>query len=314
MTFTTDQTAVPGMSSGLHTVGDAGPLVARIVVPVDGSPFAERALPVAAQLAEELGAPLHLLEVVAGTGRSEAALHHLDDLARRHGAAGWDAIRGDDPAAGIVAATQAGSPGLACLATHGRDRSAALLGSVATAVLDRATRPVMLVGPNARPPCAADAPVVVAVDGSPEDRGVVAVAADWAAALGRRLVVATVAEPLPGPLEPVMPFHRVRGPDDPEGYVARLAAQAHRPGCAVDTAVARDPFSVRSGLVRLIDRTAGLLVAGAHRRARPLRALVGSHAARIVHDIEVPALVVPLATGAPPPGGGPVVPTQGGRA
>ena len=166
---------------------------------------------------------------------------------------------------------------------------------VASAVLDRTTQPIVLVGPNARPPCAGDAPIVVAVDGQPEDRAVVAVAADWARMLGRRLVVATVAEPVPGSFEPGRPPDRMRGPADPEAYVDSLAAGASAP--AVDSLVVYDPISVRGGLVRMLDRTAGLLVAGAHRRTRPMRALVGSHVARIVHDIEVPALVVPLGIG-----------------
>jgi nucleotide-binding universal stress UspA family protein len=49
--------------------------------------------------------------------------------------------------------------------------------------------------------------------------------------------------------------------------------------------------------VRLVDRTAALLAIGSHRRTRPLRALLGNHAARVVHDVEVPALVVPLDAG-----------------
>jgi nucleotide-binding universal stress UspA family protein len=299
MMLTSDETAPPTASSAPDTVEHAVPFVARIVVPVDGSPFAERALPVAAWLAEEVGAPLHLVQVVARPSGAERAVHYLDDLARRYDAAGWNATQGDDPAAAIVAATHADRhrPGLACLATHGRDRSAALLGSVATSVLDRATEPVMVVGPEARPPCAADAPVVVAVDGSPEDRAVVGIAADWAATLGRRLVVVTVAGPMPGSFERGRPLHRVRRPDDAERYVAGLATGVDRPGCAVESLVVHDPISVRGGLLRLIDRTAGMLVIGAHRHTRPLRALVGSHAARIVHDIEVPAVVVPLGTG-----------------
>ena len=262
-------------------------------MPVDGSPFSERALPVAAQLAQEVGAPLHLIEVVAKPRDAEGAIHYLDDLAHRYGAAGWDATRGDDTAHAILSATGGDSPGLPCLATHGRDRSNALLGSVASAVLDRTTRPVLLVGPKARPPCAGDAPIVVAVDGTVDDGAVVDVAARWARALGRRLVVATVAEPVPGSFEPGRQLDRMRGPADPEAYVDGLAVDAKAP--AVDSLVVYDPISVRGGLVRLLDRTAGLLVAGSHRRTlSATRALVGSHAARIVHDIEVPALVVPL--------------------
>jgi nucleotide-binding universal stress UspA family protein len=163
-------------------------------------------------------------------------------------------------------------------------------------VLDRAAEPVMLVGPQARPPPAGDAPVVVAVDGAATDHTLVAIARGWATRLGNRLVIATVAEPVPPSFREGQPLHRARGPADPEGYVADLAAGAADASCTVGTRVAYDPVSVRDGLVRLVDRTAALLVVGSHRRTRPWRALFGSHTPRIVHDIEVPALVVPLDT------------------
>lgn len=268
----------------------------RIVVPVDGSPFSERALPVAAWAARALVAPLHLVEVVSPGAAPERAIHYLDDLARRLGAASWGVARGDDPGWAIVAATHLDHPGLACLATHGRDRSAAALGSVARQVLDRATEPVMLVGPKARPPGAGDAPVVVAVDGGPGDPAVVGVGVDWAARLSRPLVVATVAEPVPPSFRESRPTRRARGPEDPEGYLAQLVAETVEPG-TVDACVVYDPINVRAGVLRLVDRTAGLLVLGTHRRTRPLRALLGSHAARIIHDVEVPTLVVPLDPG-----------------
>jgi nucleotide-binding universal stress UspA family protein len=79
--------------------------------------------------------------------------------------------------------------------------------------------------------------------------------------------------------------------------MAAAAAAAAGPGTRVDARVAYDPVSVRDGVVDLVDRTAALLVVGTHRRTRPRRAVVGSHAARIVHDLEVPALVVPLDAG-----------------
>lgn len=64
--------------------------------------------------------------------------------------------------------------------------------------------------------------------------------------------------------------------------------------CAVDSPVVYDLISVRAGLVRFVDRMTALLVIGSRPRGRTLRALVGSHTARIVHDVEMPALVVPL--------------------
>ena len=271
--------------------------VGRIVVPVDGSPFAERALPVAAWAAHALGAEIHLIEVVSGARDTASAVRYLDGLARRHAASSWDVARGDNVGNTIVAATRGERPGLACLATHGRERRATVLGSTASAVLDRATDSVMLVGPQARPPRAGDAPVVVAVDGAATDHALVDIARGWATRLGNRLVIATVAEPVPPSFREGRPLHRARGPADPEGYVADLAARAADASCTIDSRVAYDPISVRDGLVRLVDRTAALLVVGSHRRTRPLRALFGSHTPRIVHDIEVPALVVQLDAG-----------------
>ena len=84
--------------------------------------------------------------------RPRGKLLTSDDLARRLGAASWNVARGDYPGWAIVAATHLDHPEPGVPATHGRDRSTAVLGSVATQVLDRATEPVMLVGPKARPP------------------------------------------------------------------------------------------------------------------------------------------------------------------
>jgi hypothetical protein len=133
------------------------------------------------------------------TASCDDALRYVDALARRHTIPGWRVIQGDAVADVIVAASNHDGIGLPCLATHGRDRSATVLGSVAAAVLDRATEPVMLVGPQARPPCAADAPVVAAVEDGVADGAVVDVAVGWATALGRRLVIATVVRPAPAP-------------------------------------------------------------------------------------------------------------------
>jgi nucleotide-binding universal stress UspA family protein len=82
------------------------------------------------------------------------------------------------------------------MATHGRDRTAGPLGSVAAALLGRSERPVVLVGPGARPSAGADAPVVAAVDRTRHDETLVPVASNWAARLARRLEIVAVAEPL----------------------------------------------------------------------------------------------------------------------
>jgi nucleotide-binding universal stress UspA family protein len=102
---------------------------------------------------------------------------------------------------------------------------------------------------------------------------------------------------VPGSFREGRPLHRGWGPEDPEAYVAQLATDAAETGCTVDPRVVYDPIGVRDRVVQFVDRTTALLVLGTHRRARPMRALRGSHAARVVHDVEVPALVVPLVSG-----------------
>jgi nucleotide-binding universal stress UspA family protein len=275
--------------------------VGHIVVPLDGSPFAERALPVAAWLAGAVGADMHLVEVVArseGEEASEGAIRYLDSVSRRHRATGWDVVQAADVGQAL-SDMLASSPGrVACLATHGRDRSAAVLGSVAASLLARSDRPAVLVGPEGRAVTAEDAPVLVAVDGTARDEALVPVALGWAARLGRRLEIVTVAEPAPAGHREAAAPRRARGPADPEGYVESLAARAGRAGVTVASRVIYDPISVRNGLVPLLDRTVALVVLGSGRRGSVPRLVLGSHAARVVHDAAVPALVVPL------PGGG----------
>ncbi|HET6953734.1 MAG TPA: universal stress protein [Acidimicrobiales bacterium] len=266
--------------------------VAHIVVPLDGSPFAERALPVAAWAADATGARLRLVEVVHSDEEAEGATRYLDAVTRQRHAHAWDVLRGDDVPAVLAEAVTAVTGGLACLATHGRDRSVAVLGSVAASVLDASDRPVLLAGPSAQPVEPTDAPVVVAVDGTDRDERLMPVALGWAARLGRRLLVVTVAEPAPpGPRGAPS---RARGPDDPEGYVASLAARSTGTGVTVEGQVVYDPVSVRDGLVPHLDRVAALVVVGSRRRDGLPRLVLGTHAARLVHDAPVPALAVPL--------------------
>ncbi|HEX6422580.1 MAG TPA: universal stress protein [Acidimicrobiales bacterium] len=268
--------------------------VAHVVVPLDGSPFAERALPVADWMAGGLGADVHLVEVVRASDEEDGAMRYLDTVARRQQAAAWEVVESRDVAAALADHVTAAPGRLACVATHGRDRSATLLGSVAASLLDRIPGPVMLVGPDARAVTAADAPVVVAVDGTRRDHALVPVALGWAVSLGRRLEIVTIAEPAPAYRDDRPPT-RARGPARPEAYVAALAARAEGAGVAVASQVAYDPVGVRDGLVPLLDRTAALVVLGSRRRGGLPRAVLGSHAIRIVHEARVPALVVPWA-------------------
>jgi nucleotide-binding universal stress UspA family protein len=293
---TAGNTTPPARSDGDPAPSAVQPVdIGHVVVPLDGSPFAERALPVGQWVAEVLGADVHLLEVVASGDDEgvEGAIRYLDDVCRRRHAASWDVAERGDVAEALAEAV-AVSPGrIACLATHGRGRSATI-GSVAASLVERTPGPVMLVGPGARAMTATDAPVVVAVDGTAQDQTLVPVALGWAARLARRLDIVTVVEPgHPTPLGGG-PRGRARGPSEPERYVESLAARARGSDVPVVTRVVRKSISVRAALSLLLDRTAALIVLGSRPGEGLGRMAPGSCSASIVHDAAVPALVVPL--------------------
>jgi len=170
--------------------------VGTVAVALDGSTFAERALPPAARLAAATGAPVHLLQVVDPADDAHAAAQYLAAVAAAAAATrpAWSVVRAEDAGDGLAAAIGFGDRVLGCLATHGRDRSAALLGSVATAVLEQVHEPLVLVGPAADPAAPGAGPVVAAVPttDAPDDDDVVRAALGWAGTLGRPLEVVTV--------------------------------------------------------------------------------------------------------------------------
>ena len=137
----------------------------RLLVPLDGSRFAEAALEPAGEVADALGAELVLLRVVEpadgfaalGTaylpaqsqGLLDEAQAYLDGISTSPSMAGLKTTRriaAGDPAAKIAAVAQDEDVDLIVMATHGSGGLTRLMmGSVATSVLHRATTPLLLV-------------------------------------------------------------------------------------------------------------------------------------------------------------------------
>jgi nucleotide-binding universal stress UspA family protein len=140
----------------------------RVVVSLDGSETAERALPAATELSRRLNVPLHLIRVAdmawLGLGAADAALPYgaLGDTINEEEQAARDylaevqkrlevdgltvttEVRAGFAAREIIAAGQPGD--LLVMASHGRSGPARwLLGSVAEDVTRRAVSPVLLV-------------------------------------------------------------------------------------------------------------------------------------------------------------------------
>ncbi|MBI2162012.1 MAG: universal stress protein [Candidatus Rokubacteria bacterium] len=143
-----------------------------VLVPLDGSRLAERALAAARQLVAHDESVLVLLQVVApvnpvhldrvvrtGPGRTLAArrrragryLEKVRERLARRGVRARIRVRAGDPATEILRAAPAERAGLIAMSTHGRTGvRRVLLGSVAEAVVRRAPLPVLLVRGAAR--------------------------------------------------------------------------------------------------------------------------------------------------------------------
>jgi len=149
----------------------AAPPLSRLVVPLDGSPLAERALPVAASLANDLGLPIHLVRVVdfamvkatvqagvraatASAQAQEAVRHEAEDYLaaqalqlRNRDLAATSEVRTGAPAAELLDAIRPGD--LVVLTTHGRGGLRRwLLGSMAEKLVRLASTPVLLMRPE----------------------------------------------------------------------------------------------------------------------------------------------------------------------
>jgi nucleotide-binding universal stress UspA family protein len=142
-----------------HTPGDDAFLPRRVVVPLDGTPGAERALDQASGMARAFGIPIVLLrvlgplpdEVHADGPRNEGtvARTYLDGVAQRLWRTGVQAstvVVGNQSPADAILGTAAGE--MVVMSTHARSPIArALIGSVADKVVRGAHGPVLLVPP-----------------------------------------------------------------------------------------------------------------------------------------------------------------------
>ena len=130
----------------------------RILVPLDGSSLAERALPYACWLAERHGAELTLVRCVETGVQTIDAAHHsaigaallyLEELAGRPPARlpVTTAVYCGEPVEGILEEIHLRRPDLVVMATHGRTGLRVVLGNVADAVARRSPVPVLLIPP-----------------------------------------------------------------------------------------------------------------------------------------------------------------------
>ncbi|MFN8485041.1 MAG: universal stress protein [Anaerolineae bacterium] len=157
-----------------------------ILVPLDGSPFSEQALPLATRLAQAVGARLVLMEATRCLGEpgpqtnslqarmTEHARQYLGLVADRLAATGLTVdlvVRNSAPEEAIPSAADDVNADLIAMATHGRSGLGRMVrGSVAEAVVTNTSTPVLLLRVVKKPrgaPEPAEHVVLVALDGTP---------------------------------------------------------------------------------------------------------------------------------------------------
>jgi len=280
-----------------------------ILVALDGSLLAERALPFARRLAVGTGACLVLARAVTARtdrpdpdaeGEAEAYLKRIVRQERGHGRTHLAVLAGE-PAPALLAYARSRAADLVVMATHGRSGLGRwLYGSVADAVLRGSELPVLLVpagGGTGEAVAAGGRPgrVLVALDGSHAALAALAPARALAAALGWRLLLLRAVEPPSGALyrPPVRKelFHPEVALAGARRYLRGVAATL-LPGTAGVDVLAVQGAAAPSILAAAQETGADLVVMATHGRGGLARAALGSVAAETLHRATVPLMLV----------------------
>ncbi len=271
-----------------------------VLVPLDGLPLAETALPMAKYVAQVLDARLDLVRVIPFEASNEPDAHsYLERLADGARQPVVRRVMRGEPGACIVREVEAEDIDLVVMATHARAGvSRAVLGSVAEHVVAHATAPVLLI-----PPLAARKPalrtVLVAIDRT--TAAPLTTVIQLARAAAAHVVLLNVVSP-----EDTAIWQWRRGPllEEPQAAAdARkqlndLASRLREAGLSVDVRVAIGSAAHWiTTTAETID--ADLIVMCTHARSGAQRALQGSVTDAVVHTGNRPVLACRLI--APPP-------------
>jgi nucleotide-binding universal stress UspA family protein len=252
-------------------------------VPLDGSEYSERALPVATVLAQRTGG--HLLLVSVQFHGPLRPREYLAEIAEQPRPVPVE-TSGDStalPVAAIAAVVGESDDRIVCMTSHGRGGLRwSLLGSVAEEVVRRVERPTLLVGHHCREDFLADARYLLAcVDRNESSREFAPIVTDWATRLQLDMHAAVVVHPhdfgtLENPdavLQPVV--EQFGGPDR---IAATLLTGRYPAGALADYAA---------------DLRAAVIAVHGHFRTGAARFALGSTTMGLVHQVHCPVLVTP---------------------
>lgn len=290
-----------------------------VLVPLDGSSLAARALPFARHVAHSAGARVIAVRAHLPAPGLGARLEHPElslvagaDIEREAAHAEFQSavvgLRNDgltvEPhfvegaAADVIYETASSTrANLIVMSTHGRSGLGRwLYGSVAEEVLRRVPVPMLLVSAVCRQTWAEDRPsqVLVPLDGSDEAEKALSPARDLALTLGSELLLLSVVEPIA-----VYPYRHLEAIGDlaeiqeaeAEQYLGQVATKLRTAdGVAVSTRITHGEAAAQiCAVAREVDAAA--IAMFTHGRSGLARVLLGSVATRTLHQSTVPVLI-----------------------
>lgn len=275
-----------------------------ILTPLDGSPFAEQALPLALSIARRARARLDLLHVhvlYALTDprpsrytydANEDAEHRQQEQLYLDGTAKWLAAVSPVPTSTVVVSgtgtegilERAGSSrhDLVVMATHGRSRVARFfLGSVADELVRQAEIPVLLVPTRDPAPTILPEPVLenvlVALDGSALAERVLGPALDLVRLVQGRCSLLRIAE--------------VGQEIEARAYLETISRRLRDEGIVVETRVIVASHAAEAILEQADKRHGDVIALATHGRGGLRRMLLGSVADEVIRGAAAPILV-----------------------
>ena len=188
-------------------------MLTKILVPVDGSTLAERALGLAATIAVRAGrlASIDIVHIDTNAAADSESVERIyvnavaEEVTRLLGVPATGSVLAGDPVAGIVRQANTDGADLIVMTTHGRTGIArAVLGSVADGVVRLSGRPVLLQRPSAdrhwrNSIHAGFQRILVPLDGSDEATCVLAPVLELCRAMNARPILVTVVRPVMDP-------------------------------------------------------------------------------------------------------------------
>ncbi len=299
-------------------------MLGTVLVPLDGSGFAEAALPIATQLVERAGGRLYLATAdqpspaLIGQGENTSALAALGEECRLEDesylartAAGLGNV-GEGPVrvsllegpVGEAICEEAGRVGadLIVMSTHGRNAMGrALLGSVADYVVRHAARPVLLVKPLRLGSARTDQPIrniLVPLDPSNYSEAILDSVLTLARLMTARVTLLTVVAPQFGIAEPELPPPAPQHPaivarrlDEAHARLRRLARPFGLDGVGARTRVAVAGTPAAGILEVLAEDCFDMVALATHGAAGLRRLLTGSVADKVIRGSGKPVLV-----------------------